>query len=86
MDRNDLGFGERLGMAFRLIFNGDFARQVQAGLKAIGGKEEKAAHVTTKEDAFPGMKQPSFHGHQHVRWDQLRLQAGHWELRGVNES
>jgi hypothetical protein len=42
-------------MAFRLIFNGDFARQVQAGLKAIGGKEEKAA-VAPKPTALPPEK------------------------------
>ena len=43
MDRNDLGFGQRLGMAFRLMFNSDFARQVQEGLKAIEAKAQKAA-------------------------------------------
>ena len=43
MDRNDLGFGQRLGMAFRLMFNRDFARQVQEGLKAIEAKAQKAA-------------------------------------------
>jgi hypothetical protein len=43
MDRNDLGFGQRLGMAFRLVFNVEFARQVQAGLKVIETKEAQPA-------------------------------------------
>jgi hypothetical protein len=55
MDRNDLGLGQRIGMAFRLIFNGDFARQVQAGLKAIEAKHEKPA-PTAKIAAPPPEK------------------------------
>jgi hypothetical protein len=42
MERNDsaegLSFVGRLGMAFRLVFNAEFARQVGSALKALGPK------------------------------------------------
>jgi hypothetical protein len=47
MERNDsaegLSFFGRLGMAFRLVFSADFARQVLSGLKALAPKEPAPA-------------------------------------------
>ncbi len=55
MDRNDLGFGQRVSMAFRLVFNADFAREVQAGLKAAEAQASKPA-VAPKPAAPPPEK------------------------------
>ncbi|HWH68763.1 MAG TPA: DUF2760 domain-containing protein, partial [Candidatus Sulfotelmatobacter sp.] len=45
MERNNspegMSFFGRLGMAFRLVFNADFARQVGAGLQALEAKQIK---------------------------------------------
>jgi hypothetical protein len=38
-DDSSLSFSARLGMAFRLAFSSAFARQIQAGLKALERKE-----------------------------------------------
>lgn len=40
-NEGSVGFGARVGMAFRLLFNGEFARQVASGLKALEVKEVK---------------------------------------------
>jgi hypothetical protein len=50
-----VGFGARVGMAFRLLFNGDFARQVASGLKALEVKEVKPAPAP-KPAALPPEK------------------------------
>lgn len=43
MDENGLSFFARLGMAFRLIFNGEFASQVAAGLAAVEARKAQPA-------------------------------------------
>lgn len=42
---SEVTFFGRLGMALRLLFNGEFARQVLAGLKAIQAKPARPAAV-----------------------------------------
>jgi Domain of unknown function (DUF2760) len=54
MESNDSvatpSFAARLGMAFRLLFKGDFARRVQAGLNLL---EKMAARAKTAEASPP---------------------------------
>ena len=40
-NNSSVSFGARIGMAFRLLFNADFARQVVTALKAPASKEVK---------------------------------------------
>lgn len=53
MESNDsaepLSFSARVGMAFRLVFNGEFALRVHAALQALAAKEAAPAVAPTPE-------------------------------------